>query len=269
MPNKTALITGSTDGIGRQTALVLARRGFHVLLHGRSPERGAAALKDLRKSVPAADMDYLNADLSSMAEVRQLAEQVRAITPRLDVLINNAGVAMKQRILTADGLETTFAVNHLAPFLLTHLLQDALRASGAGRVITVSSSAHTGGKIEFDNLQGERSFEGWQAYCDSKLMNVLFTVELARHLAGSGMTANCLHPGVIATKMLRASFPDVTGAGLDEGAQTSVYLADSAEVEGVSGKYFRKMRPADASPLADNAALRQRLWQASAQLAGI
>ena len=269
MPQKIVLVTGSTDGIGKQTALELARRGFRVLLHGRSPERGSAVLKELRAEVPGAELDYLNADLSSLAEVRSLAEQVRSCTPRLDVLINNAGVAMKERLLTADELETTFAVNHLAPFLLTHLLEDRLRASGAGRVITVSSSAHTGGKIEFDNLQCERSFDGWQAYCDSKLMNVLFTVELAARLAGSGVTANSLHPGVIATKMLRASFPDVTGAGPDEGAKTSVFLADSTDAAGVSGKYFRKMRPADASALADDPALRLRLWEVSAKLARI
>jgi NAD(P)-dependent dehydrogenase (short-subunit alcohol dehydrogenase family) len=266
---KTILITGSTDGIGKQTALELARRGFHVILHGRSPQRGQASLAEIQAAVPAARLDTLNADLSSLAQVRRLAADVQALTPRLDVLLHNAGVAVKERLLTPDGLELSFAVNHLAPFLLTHLLLDLLKASAPARVILVSSSAHTGGRIEFDNLQGERSFDAWQAYCDTKLMNVLFAAELAARLQGSGVTANSLHPGVIATKMLAASFPNAQGASVQDGAQTSVFLTSAPEVETVSGLYFKRSKPADPSPLAQDADLRRRLWQISVQLAGL
>jgi NAD(P)-dependent dehydrogenase (short-subunit alcohol dehydrogenase family) len=266
---KTALITGSTDGIGKQTALDLARLGYRVLLHGRSPQRGASALAEIRRVVPDATLDYLNADLSSLGEVRRLAREALELAPRLDVLINNAGVAMKDRQVTADGLETTFAVNHLAAFTLTRLLLPALSRAAPARIITVSSSAHSGGRIDFNNLQGEHSFDGWQAYCDSKLMNILFGVELAERLHGSEVTSNCLHPGVVATKMLASSFPTAQGMEVREGAQTSVYLATSPEVEGVNGLYFKRSRPADPSPLAQDAALRNRLWQVSCELADL
>ncbi len=268
---KTAFISGSTDGIGKQTALELARRGYSILLHGRNQQRGKDALAELSQSVPEARLQYFNADLSSLEEVRRLAGEIRTSAPQLDVLLLNAGISLKERILTVDGLEMTFAVNYLAPFLLTHLLLEPLMFAGAARVVTVSSSAHSGGRIEFDNLQGERRFDGWQAYCDSKLMNVLFARELAERMktGGAAVTSNSLHPGVIATKLLHSAFPEIQGSSLAEGSQTSVYLAASPEVEGVSGKYFRKMRTSEASPLAEDAALRARLWATSLSLAGL
>lgn len=266
---KTVLVTGATDGIGKQTALELARLGFLVLLHGRSPAKGEKTLAEIRAAAPGARLEYLNADLSVLDEVRRLAGEVLARAPRLDVLLHNAGVSMQERRLTADGLEITFAVNHLAPFLLTHLLIDRLAASAPARVVVVSSTAHTGGRIAFDNLQGERGFSGWQAYCDTKLMNVLFAAELNARLAGTGVTANSLHPGVIATKMLAANFPDLQGASVEEGAQTSVYLAASPEVEGVGGQYFKRCKPAQPSALAQDTDLRRKLWEVTAQLAGL
>ena len=271
MSLKTVLITGSTDGIGKQTALELAQLGFEVILHGRNPDRGAAVLSELRSSIPGTHFEYLNADLSEPAQIQRLAGQVSELAPRLDVLVHNAGIAMKEREITPAGLELTFAVNHLAPFLLTHLLLDVLENAGSARVITVTSSAHSTGKIEFDNLQGERHFDGWQAYCDTKLMNVLFAYELAARLTASGsrVTSNCLHPGVIATKLLKSSFPSLQGASLAEGAETSVYLATSLEVEAVSGKYFRKQRLAESSALAHDTGLRARLWEVSLGLAGL
>jgi NAD(P)-dependent dehydrogenase (short-subunit alcohol dehydrogenase family) len=266
---KTILITGSTDGIGKQTALELARQGHHVLLHGRSPQRGAAALAEIRAGVPGAQLDYLNADLSSMEQVRRLAQEALALAPRLDVLLHNAGAAVKERTLTPDGLETSFAVNHLAPFLLSALLLERLKASAPARIVLVSSTAHSGGRIEFDNLQGEGSFDGWQAYCNTKLMSVLFIAELAARLEGSGVSANSLHPGLIATKMLAASFPDAQGASLEVGAQTPLFLATAAEAEGLNGLYFKRSKPAEPSPLAYDRELRQRLWEVSQELAGL
>jgi NAD(P)-dependent dehydrogenase (short-subunit alcohol dehydrogenase family) len=266
---KTILVTGSTDGIGKQTALELARSGFRVIMHGRSPRRGAEALAEIQAAVPGARLDYLNADLSALSEVRRLAAEARALTSRLDVLLHNAGVAMKERVLTPDGLETSFAVNHLAPFLLTHLLLNLLKASAPARVVVVSSTAHSGGVVEFDNLQGERSFDGWQAYCNTKLMAVLFSAELAARLGDSGVSANSLHPGVVATKMLAASFPGLQGASLEDGAKTSLYLAADPEAQAFNGLYFKRGKPAEASPLVQDAALRRRLWDVSAQLAGL
>ncbi|MFN7134432.1 MAG: SDR family oxidoreductase, partial [Myxococcales bacterium] len=261
----TMLVTCATDGIGRQTALELVRRGARVLVHGRDPEKTARTAEALAKDGRA---EPLVADLASLAQVRQLAREVEGRTGQLDVLLNNAGVFMNERRLTADGFETTFAVNHLAPFLLTNLLRPLLERTPGARVVTVSSVAHHRGQLDFGNLQGERRFDGYGAYALSKLANVLFTLELAERLAGSGVTANCLHPGVITTKLLKAGF-GMSGAPVASGAATSVYLATSDEVRGVSGKYFADCQEAPLAPAAGDADARRRLWDESARLVGL
>ena len=272
MQNKTILVTGSTDGIGKQIALELAQLGATVLLHGRSPQRGQQALADIRAALGAGarpKLDFFLADLASQRQVRQLAAEVQARYDRLDVLVNNAGVFARQRELTEDGLELTFAVNHLAPFLLTNLLLERLKKSAPARIVTVSSTLHQRALVDFNNLQGEQFYDGSQAYSLSKLGNVLFTVELAERLRGSGVTANCLHPGAIGTKLLRASVGGMWGESVAAGAATPVYLATAPEVAETSGFYYDKKRSAKTSPLAQDAELRKKFWEVSAALTGL
>jgi NAD(P)-dependent dehydrogenase (short-subunit alcohol dehydrogenase family) len=265
---KTILVTGSTDGIGKQTALSLARMGATVLLHGRDAHRGEAALKEITAATGNGRLDYFSADFASMRQVRELARNIQERYDSLDVLINNAGVYMNTRVLTEDGCETTFAVNHLAPFLLTHLLLDLLNKRSQARIITVSSVAHQRGRFEPGNLQGEESFSPYGAYALSKLANVLFTVELAVRMQGTGVTANCLHPGVIGTKLLRKGF-SITGDSLEAGAETPVFLATSPAVEGLSGRYFLNRKEVRLSPHAVDARDRMQLWYASEKLVGL
>jgi NAD(P)-dependent dehydrogenase (short-subunit alcohol dehydrogenase family) len=262
---KTALVTGSTDGIGLETARQLLGLGWRVLVHGRSPQRAKAAAEDLARAEAAAPVEPVWGDLSRMSEVVLLAAQVAERAPSLDVLINNAGVYEHQHRLTADGLELTMAVNHFAPFLLTHHLLPALSRAPRGRIVTVSSMAHQSGRLDLDDLTFSRRYDGYGAYATSKLANILFTVELAKRLRDSAVTANCLHPGVIATKLLRSGF-GMGGAPLEQGARTSVYLATSPEVEGVSGRYYVDCRPATPSRSARDEALAARLWQESERL---
>jgi NAD(P)-dependent dehydrogenase (short-subunit alcohol dehydrogenase family) len=268
MDEKIVLITGSTDGIGKQTALELARLGFLVLVHGRSLERTRRAVEELARAVPGARFEPVVADFSALREVRRMAGDVLQRFPRLDVLVNNAGVLLRERKLSADGLELTFAVNHLAHFLLTNLLLERLKASAPARIVTVSSSMHQHSSLDFEDLQNEK-FSGTRAYSSSKLANVLFTVELAQRLRGSGVTANALDPGTVSTKMLRSAYPGIPGSSLEAGASTSVYLASSPEVEGVSGQYFTRRRPASPSSLVRDKHLCLRLWQVSEHMVGI
>jgi NAD(P)-dependent dehydrogenase (short-subunit alcohol dehydrogenase family) len=265
---RVILVTGATDGIGRETARALASLGHRVILHGRTAAKAEAAAAALRRDLPTAELTTAAGDLSSLAEVRGLAAALREAHPRLDVLLHNAGVYATSRQLTADGLELTFAVNHLAPFLLTHLLLDRVREA-RGRVVVVASGVHGNATLDLQDLQGERSWDGYGAYARSKLCNVLFAAELAERLQGSGATANSLHPGVVGTKLLRAGFAMEGPDSLAEGASTSVHLAVSAEVEGVSGRYFVRRRPVPPSRLAGKAELRAALWAASERLAGI
>jgi len=266
--DKIVLITGSTDGIGKQTAIELVRLGATVVLHGRSAERGQAALDEVRRITGSDKLDYVAADLSSQKQVRALADQVREKYERLHVLINNAAVVMNKRQLTEDGLEMTFAVNHLAPFLLTHLLLDVLKRGAPARIVNVSSGTHQGARMDFDNLQGEKRYDGYTAYALSKLGNVLFTYELAERLKGTGVTVNCLHPGVITTKLLRAGWGSA-GASLEEGAATPVYLASAPEVETVTGQYFVRKQPAPSAAPTHDTKLRQEFWKVSARLTGL
>ena len=269
MLGKIVLITGSTDGIGKETALELARRGARVILHGRNQLRCQQALDETMRKSGNRDLGCFEADLSTMASVRRLADDLCSKYEKLDVLINNAGVFMHDRVLTEDGCEMTFAVNHLAPFLLTHLLTKPLAASGRARIITVSSMAHQRARVEFDNLQGEKRFNGYDAYARSKLANILFAIELAERVRGIGAVSNTLHPGVIATKLLRAGFSSTAGAPLREGAATPLFLATAPELEGVTAKYFVKKLEESPSPAALDHELRKKLWDVSARLCGL
>jgi retinol dehydrogenase-14 len=279
MAGKTVLVTGSTGGIGRATAEGLARLGARVAVTGRDITRTQAAAAKIAAAAANPAVDAFAADLSAQAEVRRLARQVLGTYPRLDVLVNNVGGFWARQHLTADGLEYTFALNHLAPFLLTNLLLDRLTASAPARVVTVSSGAQALGKIDFGDLQGERAYSGQRAYNQSKLANVMFTYELARRLAGTGVTATVLHPGVARTAfgaedptaMIRAmtviARPFMKTP--EQAAATAIYLASSAEVEGVTGRYFANRKPKKSSKSSYDTAAAARLWQVSARLAGL
>lgn len=278
MAGKTCLVTGGTTGIGFVTARELARKGAAVSLVGRDRERGEAALHRLRQVAPQARVTYLPADLSDQAGVRRLADAVLGLHPRLDVLVNNAGGLFGRRRLSADGIEMNFALNHLSYFLLTHLLMPALRAAAPARVVNVASAAHKGVSLDFDDLQGEERYDRWLAYKRSKLANIMFTYELARRLEGRDITANCLHPGFVATDIgarhgfvpaILWSIGKLYAISPEDGARTSVFLASSPEVEGVSGRYFSKCKPKPSSEASYNREAWVRLWDVSANLTGL
>jgi NAD(P)-dependent dehydrogenase (short-subunit alcohol dehydrogenase family) len=279
MTGKTVLITGGTGGIGKATAIGLAALGAHVAITGRDLGRAEAAAADIRDTTGNPDVDAFGADLSSQVEVRRLAAEVLEANPRLDVLINNVGGFWATRHVTADGLERTFAVNHLAAYLLTNLLLDRLKASTPARVVTVASNAQSLGRIDFEDLQGERTYSGQTAYNQSKLADVMFTYELARRLAGTGVTATVLHPGVVRTgfgaedpsrifKLLVPLWRPFMKTPRD-GAATSIYLASSPEVAGVTGMYFADSRPRTSNKTSYDEAAAARLWQVNASLVGL
>jgi retinol dehydrogenase 14 len=268
MDDKVMLVTGSTDGIGRQTAIELARRGASVLVHGRDPKKVHEAVAEAQQEAPHGRVKGLVADFSRLEDVESLAREVAAKVGRLDVLLLNAGVFLNEPTLTPDGLEATFAINHLAPFLLTHHLLPLLERSAPSRVVVVSSIAHTRGELDLDDLRARRVYSPYGAYAASKLANVLFTLELAERLKGTGVTANCLHPGVVTTKLLKEGF-GASGISVQEGAQTPVMLATAPELEGVTGCYFANGQRAQPAPSARDVALRKRLWEVSERLAGL
>lgn len=278
MQGKTVLITGATDGIGKETARALAKMGAKVTIVGRNREKSERVLAELKQSTGNPNIELLLADLSSMQAVRDLAEAFKTKHDRLDVLVNNAGAIYDSREVTVDGYERTFATNHLAYFLLTNLLLDLLKKSAPARIVNVASEAHKSGKLDFDDLQSEKHFSTFTVYGTSKLANVLFTYELARRLAGTGVTANCLHPGVIASgfgnstnRVLRIGFSLVRPFMIDavKGAQTTIYCASSPAVEGVTGKYFKNKRPYPSRKLTHNEAIAKRLWEVSEGLVGL
>jgi NAD(P)-dependent dehydrogenase (short-subunit alcohol dehydrogenase family) len=268
MAGKVVLVTGATDGIGKETARQLSERGATVLVHGRNRERAAQAARDLRGSAPEGLVEPIAADLASLDAVRELAREVASRFDRLDILLNNAGVMTPRRMVSADGYELTFAVNHLAHFLLTCLLLDRLKASAPARVVTVSSQVHASGTIHFDDPQLEHGWSAYEAYAQSKLANVLFAYALARRLTGSGVTSNTLHPGVVGTKLLREGFGGGGGTDVTEGARTSVYLASDPAVAAVTGEYFVRRQPARSAHATYDEALQERLWSLSKDLTG-
>lgn len=274
MAGKTCVITGASAGIGRATALALARMGARVGMVSRSRERGEAARAEVVRGSGGGAVDLFVADLSVQAEVRRLAAEIRERYDRLDVLVNNAAVYTAKRELSPDGIELQLAVDHLAPFLLTRLLLDLLVRSAPARVVTVSSEAHRGVRLEWEDLQGERRYRGLRAYRMAKLANLLFTRELARRMAGTGVTANAAHPGVVGTDLLFGGWGPLRLLKRflrtpEQGARVVVRLASAPELEGVTGRYFREegeIRPS-AAALDDEAAL--RLWRVSEELTGI
>ena len=278
MTGKTVLVTGASGGIGMATALGLSKLGAHVAITGRDRERVLAAARSIR-SAGGGPTDVFVADLSSQSEVRRLAAEVLERLPRLDVLVNNVGGYWNTRHLTDDGLEHTFALNHLAPFLLTNLLLDRLVQAPAARVVTVSSNAQAMGRIDFDDLQGAEAYSGARAYNQSKLGNVLFTYELARRLHGTSVTANALHPGVVNTsfggedpaRIQRLLVPLMRPLMKSpaQGASTSIHLASAPALDKVTGLFFTRRKPKRSSPSSYDTALATRLWQVSSDLTGL
>lgn len=277
MDGKTCVITGSTGGIGRVTALRLAEAGATVVVIGRDRERGQALVDDLRRAYGSDAADLFTADLSSHAERSAVAPAILQRHPRIDVLVNNAGGMFGHRTTSADGLEMTFALNHMGYFHLSHLLLPAIRAAAPARIVNVASDAHFGVSLDFEDLQSERSYRRLRAYKRSKLANVYFTYDLAGRLEGSGVTVNALHPGFVATDIgvrnrllprLLWSLATLAAIDVEAGAKTSVYLAMSPDVANVTGKYFDKCRTKPSSPVSYDEAAARRLWAISAELCG-
>jgi NAD(P)-dependent dehydrogenase (short-subunit alcohol dehydrogenase family) len=267
---RVVLVTGSTDGIGRATARALAAGGMKVILHGRTKHKVDATLDALAGELPGAELEGVSFDVGSPAAVRRGAEQILERVPALHVLVNNAGIFADERVVTDDGIELTFAVNHVGPFLLTVLLAPRLEASATSapsRVINVASIAHTRGRIHIDDLTLARGWTGYAAYAMSKLANVMHALSLAERHAADKLVAYSVHPGVIGTKLLRQGFGPVAGSSVEVGARAQVRLAGEEEVTSPSGSYFSEGVQAQPAPAARDAAMRSALWDASLRLA--
>jgi len=278
MEGRVCLVTGATSGLGKATAMGLAALGATVVLGCRDRAKGEAVKQEIATRTGNTSLDLFVADLASQQSVRQAAADFLARYPKLHVLVNQAGLYVNERQVTPDGLERMFAVNHLAYFQLTHLLLDALKAGAPSRIVNGSGGAEAMGNIDFDDLQGEKKFKAMKALAQSKLGNFLFTYELARRLQGTGVTVNVMHPGGVKTElakgagglfglMMRLMRPFMVSP--EKGAETLVYLASSPEVEGVTGQYFIKNKPAKSSSRSHDAALAERLWKVSAELTGL
>jgi NAD(P)-dependent dehydrogenase (short-subunit alcohol dehydrogenase family) len=275
LTGKICIVTGANAGIGKETALGLSKLGAKVVLLCRDRDRGEAAQREIKQKSGNDRIELMICDLASQKSIEQFVGEFKQQHDRLDVLVNNAGVLMRQRSLNEDGVESTFAINHLGYFLLTNLLLDSLKTSAPSRIVNVASAAHRYGRINIGGWVTGADYSAFSAYANSKLANVLFTYELARRLEGTGVTANCLHPGAVGTnlfrglpKLLQALIALVT-IGPKRGARTSIYLASSPEVEAVSGKYFsRRKQERSSDPSYDQNAARQ-LWEVSAQITGL
>lgn len=277
---KTVVLSGANSGIGKATAMALAAKGARLILICRTEQKGFEVRQEILDSTQSnAVIEVLACDFSSLAQIRRVADEVALLTPTVDVLLNNAGAIFKSRELTVDGYEMSFGVNHLGYFLLTNLLLPQLQNADNARIVNVASDAHRFVRqFDFDNLQGEKSFSQWQAYGLSKLCNILFTYELARRLSNTKITANCLHPGVVSTNFgkdagwLLNTFSKISQFFIlspEKGAETSIYLASSPEVAGVSGAYFVKCKPVKSSALSYDQPTAQRLWTVSEELTQI
>lgn len=274
LAGKVALVTGATNGIGLWTAIGLQRAGARVIITGRSASRLANASRQIAARSGQPEPETALADFASLAAVRDLAGAVARRAPKLDILVNNAGFLTWRRGLSADGYELTFAVNHLAPFLLTNLLLPQLRTAAPARIVTLSSSAHRRGRIDFDDLMATRRYSAMAAYAQSKLANILFTVELARRLAGSGVVANSLHPGLVATGF--GDWPGLPGIFWrtiqpfmltpEQGASTTLHVATDPALANVTGRFFAKSRQEKPAPAARDTAVAARLWRESEHL---
>ena len=279
MLGKVCIVTGATSGIGEVTARRLAEDGATTVIVARSRTKAEETARSIERGGATGKVELVIADFDSLDDVRRAGSELAARFPKIDVLVNNAGAIYMARTTTKDGLETTFAVNHLAPFLLTHLLLDRLKASAPSRIVNVASRAHVRGRIDLDDLEGKKGYSGLGAYSQSKLCNILFTYELARRLEGTTVTANCLHPGVIASGFGKNQ-PGFFNFGVklvapfmwtkEKGARTSLYLAESPDVAGVTGKYFdsdtREIRSAKISYDRD---VQRRLWEISERMTGL
>ena len=282
LEGKTCLITGSTSGIGKEIAIALAKMKANIVLVGRNKAKCQATLEEIQRNAlidtNSNQISYLLADLSSQASIHQLAKEFSDTYESLEILLNNAGVFLSRRLSTVDGIEYTFAVNHLAPFLLTNLIFERIKASTPSRIITTSSVAHRGAHINFDDLQFERRrYNGVEAYRQSKLANILFTKELARRSRANGVTSNCFHPGGVRTNLVQNSpwYYKLIWAIISpflvspkKGADTAVYLASSSELDEISGEYFVNRKPVGISELADDQDTAARLWKISEELTG-
>jgi NAD(P)-dependent dehydrogenase (short-subunit alcohol dehydrogenase family) len=278
MKDKVVVITGATSGIGEVAADRLAQKGARIVFVARDHERGEATRKHLRAIAGHTDHTVHYADLSKISEMKRVAQEIADSEPQIDVLINNAGALFNSRQVSADGLEMTFAVNHMAYFVMTNMLLERLIATPGARVVSTASDAHKGAKLNFNDLQSQQSYSGFGVYGRSKLMNILFTRELARRITGTGVTANCLHPGFVGTR-----FGDNSGGIMsflvkaaknfaltpEQGAQTIIYLASSLEVEGKSGGYYIKSKLATPTKEAQDDADAHRLWDMSAKFSGV
>jgi len=278
MQNKICLITGATSGIGQATAMALAQKGATVIVAGRSEERCQATVAHIQQETGNFHVNYLLGDLSVQAQVRKMAENFKSRYGHLDVLVNNAGAIFLRRKLSADGIEMTFAVNHLACFLLTNLLLDTIKASKPARIVNVASNSHYGQHLDSDNLELKRGYNPMRAYGRSKLCNLYFTYELSRRLEGTGVTVNAMHPGFVATNMganngplVRLFLPLIHRNSLtpEQGASTAVYLASSTDVEGVTGKFFVRERERDSDPVSYDESAAKQLWEVSEAMTGL
>ena len=278
MKNKICLVTGATSGIGQVTARVLAQQGATVIIVGRNKEKCIQTTNNIREITKNSSVEYILSDLSIQNDVRKLAEQFLSKYNKLDVLINNAGVSIQKRQETVDGIEVTFAINHLSHFLLTNLLLNVIKASEPARIINVSSALHTRSSLNFDDLEGKKKYSSMDAYSKSKLANILFTYELARRLEGTRVTVNAVHPGLVSTNLSSNSsgftkfvwnIMSIFALNVEKGAESSVFLATSPDIKNITGKYYSKMNMVPSSEESYNEENAKRLWKVSLKMTGL
>jgi retinol dehydrogenase 12 len=279
LTNKEVVVTGGTDGIGKVAAAMLARAGASVTIVGRNAAKGEAVVREIKAQAGHDRVGFVTGHLSEQRGVRAAAQELNEKLKRIDVLLNNAGALFQKREINEDGVERTFALNHLNYFLITHLLLDRLKSGPSARIVNVASGAHLGAKLDLADLQNTKAYSGWRAYAQSKLANIYFTYELARRLEGSKLTANCLHPGFVATRfgdnnsgLMRATFglaKSLFAKSETDGAKTSVFLAGSPEVAGVNGKYFDNCKAVRSSTVSYDEGVARELWRVSEKLTGL